>query len=61
MALSETRLGLMPGGAGTPEPAARAGERRAKELILTASRSTRSRATSGGSSTGYATTLLEEA
>src|SRR5687768_9894359 len=35
-ALSETRLGLMPGGAGTQNLARAAGERRAKELILTA-------------------------
>jgi enoyl-CoA hydratase/carnithine racemase len=36
MALSETRLGLMPGGAGTQNLPRAAGERRAKELILTA-------------------------
>ena len=36
MALSETRLGLMPGGAGTQNLARAAGERRAKELIFTA-------------------------
>ena len=36
MALSETRLGLMPGGAGTQNMARAAGERRAKELIFTA-------------------------
>jgi enoyl-CoA hydratase/carnithine racemase len=36
MALSETRLGLMPGGAGTQNLARAAGERRAKELIMTA-------------------------
>jgi enoyl-CoA hydratase len=35
-ALSETRLGLMPGGGGTQNLARAAGERRAKELILTA-------------------------
>jgi enoyl-CoA hydratase len=35
-ALSETRLGLMPGGAGTQNMARAAGERRAKELIFTA-------------------------
>jgi enoyl-CoA hydratase/carnithine racemase len=35
-ALSETRLGLMPGGAGTQNIARAAGERRAKELVLTA-------------------------
>jgi enoyl-CoA hydratase len=35
-ALSETRLGLMPGGGGTQNLARTAGERRAKELILTA-------------------------
>src|SRR5918999_2130506 len=36
MALSETRLGLMPGGAGTQNLGRAAGERRAKELIFTA-------------------------
>ena len=36
MALSETRLGLMPGGGGTQNMPRAAGERRAKELILTA-------------------------
>jgi enoyl-CoA hydratase len=36
MALSETRLGLMPGGAGTQNLPRAAGERRAKELIFTA-------------------------
>ena len=36
MALSETRLGLMPGGAGTQNLARAAGERRAKELVMTA-------------------------
>ena len=36
MALSETRLGLMPGGAGTQNLPRAAGERRAKELILSA-------------------------
>src|SRR5919108_1969944 len=36
LALSETRLGLMPGGAGTQNLSRAAGERRAKELILTA-------------------------
>jgi enoyl-CoA hydratase len=36
LALSETRLGLMPGGAGTQNLARAVGERRAKELILTA-------------------------
>ena len=36
MALSETRLGLMPGGAGTQNLPRAAGERRAKELIMTA-------------------------
>jgi enoyl-CoA hydratase len=36
MALSETRLGLMPGGAGTQNLSRAAGERRAKELIMTA-------------------------
>ena len=36
MALSETRLGLMPGGAGTQNLARAVGERRAKELIFTA-------------------------
>ena len=36
LALSETRLGLMPGGAGTQNLPRAAGERRAKELILTA-------------------------
>src|SRR5918999_622849 len=36
LALSETRLGLMPGGGGTQNLARAAGERRAKELILTA-------------------------
>jgi enoyl-CoA hydratase len=36
MALSETRLGLMPGGAGTQNLARTAGERRAKELVMTA-------------------------
>ena len=35
MALSETRLGLMPGGGGTQNMPRAAGERRAKELILT--------------------------
>jgi enoyl-CoA hydratase len=35
-ALSETRLGLMPGGCGTQNLARAVGERRAKELILTA-------------------------
>src|SRR5688572_10584472 len=35
-ALSETRLGLMPGGAGTQNMARAAGERRAKELVMTA-------------------------
>jgi enoyl-CoA hydratase len=35
-ALSETRLGLMPGGAGTQNLPRAAGERRAKELIMTA-------------------------
>jgi len=35
-ALSETRLGLMPGGGGTQNLARAAGARRAKELILTA-------------------------
>jgi enoyl-CoA hydratase len=36
MALSETRLGLMPGGSGTQNLARAAGARRAKELVLTA-------------------------
>jgi enoyl-CoA hydratase len=36
LALSETRLGLMPGGGGTQNLPRAAGERRAKELILTA-------------------------
>jgi enoyl-CoA hydratase len=36
LALSETRLGLMPGGGGTQNLARAAGERRAKELVLTA-------------------------
>src|ERR687895_1841533 len=36
MALSETRLGLMPGGAGTQNLGRAAGERRAKELVMTA-------------------------
>ena len=36
LALSETRLGLMPGGAGTQNLARAAGGRRAKELVLTA-------------------------
>ena len=36
MALSETRLGIMPGGAGTQNLPRAAGERRAKELIFTA-------------------------
>ena len=36
MALSETRLGLMPGGAGTQNLPRAAGERRAKELVMTA-------------------------
>jgi enoyl-CoA hydratase/carnithine racemase len=36
LALSETRLGLMPGGAGTQNLGRAAGERRAKELILAA-------------------------
>jgi len=36
MALSETRLGLMPGGAGTQNLPRAAGERRAKELIFAA-------------------------
>jgi enoyl-CoA hydratase/carnithine racemase len=36
MALSETRLGLMPGGAGTQNLARAGGERRAKELVMTA-------------------------
>ena len=36
LALSETRLGLMPGGAGTQNLPRAAGERRAKELIMTA-------------------------
>ena len=36
LALSETRLGLMPGGCGTQNLPRAAGERRAKELILTA-------------------------
>jgi enoyl-CoA hydratase len=36
LALSETRLGLMPGGAGTQNLPRAAGERRAKELIFTA-------------------------
>jgi enoyl-CoA hydratase len=35
-ALSETRLGIMPGGGGTQTLARAAGERRAKELIFTA-------------------------
>ena len=35
-ALSETRLGIMPGGCGTQNMARAVGERRAKELILTA-------------------------
>jgi enoyl-CoA hydratase len=36
LALSETRLGLMPGGSGTQNLARAAGARRAKELVLTA-------------------------
>jgi enoyl-CoA hydratase/carnithine racemase len=36
LALSETRLGLMPGGCGTQNLGRAAGERRAKELIFTA-------------------------
>jgi enoyl-CoA hydratase/carnithine racemase len=36
LALSELRLGIMPGGAGTQNLARAVGERRAKELILTA-------------------------
>jgi enoyl-CoA hydratase len=36
LALSETRLGLMPGGGGTQNLARAAGERRAKELVMTA-------------------------
>jgi enoyl-CoA hydratase/carnithine racemase len=36
LALSETRLGLMPGGSGTQNLARAAGGRRAKELVLTA-------------------------
>ncbi len=36
LALSETRLGLMPGGGGTQNLARAAGGRRAKELVLTA-------------------------
>ncbi len=36
LALSETRLGLMPGGCGTQNLARAAGGRRAKELVLTA-------------------------
>jgi enoyl-CoA hydratase len=36
LALSETRLGLMPGGGGTQNLARAAGARRAKELVLTA-------------------------
>ena len=36
LALSETRLGLMPGGAGTQNLPRAAGERRGKELIFTA-------------------------
>jgi enoyl-CoA hydratase/carnithine racemase len=36
LALSETRLGLMPGGAGTQNLPRAVGERRAKELIFTA-------------------------
>jgi enoyl-CoA hydratase len=36
MALPETRLGLMPGGGGTQNLPRAAGERRAKELIMTA-------------------------
>ncbi len=36
LALSETSLGIMPGGCGTQSLARAAGERRAKELILTA-------------------------
>jgi enoyl-CoA hydratase/carnithine racemase len=36
LALSETRLGLMPGGGGTQNLARAAGERRAKELIFSA-------------------------
>jgi enoyl-CoA hydratase/carnithine racemase len=35
-ALSETRLGIMPGGCGTQNLARAVGERRAKELIMTA-------------------------
>ena len=35
-ALSETRIGIMPGGCGTQNMARAVGERRAKELILTA-------------------------
>ena len=36
LALSETRLGIMPGGGGTQNLARAAGERRAKELVMTA-------------------------
>ncbi len=36
LALSETRLGLIPGGGGTQNLARAAGERRAKELVFTA-------------------------
>jgi enoyl-CoA hydratase len=60
-ALSETRLGLMPGGGGTQNLARAAGERRAKELILTAQPFTAEQGYEWGVVNRVCNNVLEEA